>query len=201
MKKMTVEQIVAAFDEIAKNDSALECLAKEVVKRDDLYRNDKEDAFVGWMKEDSDFLDNLKKHIRTHILRDDYYCEEDIDDIAEKLGTECYDNQLAYDFERLWNDGKWNEEIRDISILMEDHCTYEEAMNHLKTCTIYDDLEEKLEKYLEDWCTESFWGDKEDDDYKELCVNIRKMIATKNPCDCWGVVERKDKTYYVEYCL
>lgn len=199
MKKMTVEQIVAVIDKIVKNDRALERFAEEAVKHDDLYRNDKEDAFVKWAKKDPDFLNNLKKHIRIHELRYDYYCGEDIEDIAEKLGTECCDEDLAYDFEVFWNEGKWNKEVRDISVLMENHCDYKDAVEILKkgNATIYPDLEESLESYLDDWCD----GDKEDDDYKEFCANIRKMIATKNPCDCWGVVERKDKTYYIEYCL
>lgn len=199
MKKMTVEQIIATLDEVVKSDCALECFAKEAVEYDDLYRDNKEDAFTKWAREDSGFLNDLKKHIKTHTLRDDYYCGEDIDDIAEKLGVECRDENLAYDFEIFWNEGKWNKEVRDISVLMENHCDYKEAVEILKkgNATIYPDLEESLESYLDDWCD----GDKEDDDYKEFCANIRKMIATKNPCDCWGVVERKDKTYYIEYCL
>ena len=67
-------------------------------------------------------------------------------------------------------------------------------------CSIYDDFEENLEKYLTEWLV-PIDTDIEDDDYKEFCADIRKMVATKNPCDCWGVVERKDKTYYIEYCL
>lgn len=202
MKKMTVEQIVTAIDEIVKNNRALECLAEEAVKHDNLYRNDKEGAFVEWVKEDSDFLDGLKDHIRTRTLRDDYYCGEDIDDIAEKLGTECYDEDLAYDFESLWKEGKWNEEVRNISVLMEDCHTYKEAVEILERnkCSIYDDFEENLDKYLTEWLV-PIGTDVEDDDYRQFCTDVRKMVATKNPIDCWGVVERKDKTYYVEYCL
>ena len=202
MKKMTVEQIVEALDEIMEKDCALERFAEEIVEYDDLYRDDKEEAFAKWAKEDFDFLNNLKKHIRIHELRYDYYCGEDIEDIAEKLGTECSDEDLAYDFESLWNEGEWNKEVRDISILMEDHRTYKEAVEILKSgkCDIYDDFEENLEKYLTEWLV-PIDADTEDDDYKEFCANIRKMIATKNPIDCWGIVERKGKNYYIEYCL
>lgn len=199
MKKMTVEQIVEALDEIMENDCALERFTEETVEYDDLYRDDKEEAFAKWAKEDADFLNNLKKHIRIHELRYNYYYGEDI---AEKLGTECNDEDLAYDFESLWNEGKWNEEVRNISVLMEDRHTYKEAVEILKSnkCSIYDDFEENLEKYLTEWLV-PIDTDIEDDDYKEFCADIRKMVATKNPCDCWGVVERKDKTYYIEYCL
>ena len=80
---------------------------------------------------------------------------------------------------------------REIEILMEDGCTRAEAEKHLKNgAVVFDDFEEHLESYLDEW-------DIEEDDKDEY----RKMVTDKIPAADCGVVEQEGKTYYIMYVL
>ena len=80
---------------------------------------------------------------------------------------------------------------REIEILMEDRCTKSEAEKHLKDgTTVFEDFEENLESYLDEW-------DIEEEDREAY----RKMVTDKIPVADWGVVEQDGKTYYIDYAL
>ena len=80
---------------------------------------------------------------------------------------------------------------REIEILMEDKCTRKEAEKHLKNGTIiFEDFEENLESYLDEW-------DIEEEDREAY----RKMVTDKIPTTDWGVVEQDGKTYFIMYVL
>lgn len=80
---------------------------------------------------------------------------------------------------------------REIEILMEDRCTRKEAEKHLKDgATIFEDFEENLESYLDEW-------DIEGEDREAY----RKMVTDKIPVADWGIVEQDGKTYYIDYAL
>ena len=80
---------------------------------------------------------------------------------------------------------------KEIEILMSDRCTRAEAEKHLKNGTIiFEDFEENLESYLDEW-------DIEEEDRDEY----RKMVKEKIPVKDWGVVEEDGKIYYIMYVL
>lgn len=80
---------------------------------------------------------------------------------------------------------------REIEILMEDKCTRKEAEKHLKDGTIiFEDFEENLESYLDEWDIE-----------EEEREAYRKMVTYKIPVADWGIVEQDGKTYYIDYAL
>ena len=80
---------------------------------------------------------------------------------------------------------------REIEILMEDRCTRKEAEKHLKDgATIFEDFEENLESYLDEW-------DIEEEDREAY----RNMVTDKIPAADWGIVEQDGKTYYIDYAL
>lgn len=80
---------------------------------------------------------------------------------------------------------------KEIKILMEDKCTRAEAELHLKRgATIYEDLEENIHKYMQEWECD-----------KGEIEAFKSMIETKIPIIDWGVVVIKDKTYYIQYVL
>lgn len=80
---------------------------------------------------------------------------------------------------------------RKIELLMMDRCTKSEAEKHLKNgSTIFEDFEENIESYLDEW-------DIEEEDKDEY----RKMVTDKIPARDWGVVEDNGKTYYIMYVL
>ena len=79
----------------------------------------------------------------------------------------------------------------DVDILMLDRCTRAEAEKHLKNGTvIFEDFEENLESYLDEW-------DIEEEDREAY----RKMVVDKIPVADWGIVEQDGKTYYIDYAL
>lgn len=87
-----------------------------------------------------------------------------------------------------------DEEIR---ILMKDGCTEAEAREHLdRGTTVYDDLQENLDAY----CEEFAYLDNEADEVK-YTDSIREMVKTKVPAKDWGIVQDSGKTYYIEYVL
>ena len=80
---------------------------------------------------------------------------------------------------------------REIELLMLDRCTKSEAEKHLKNgSTIFEDFEENIESYLNEWNIE-------DEDKNEY----RKMVIDKIPVRDWGIVEDNEKTYYIMYVL
>lgn len=80
---------------------------------------------------------------------------------------------------------------REIELLMLDRCTKSEAEKHLKNgSTIFEDFEENIESYLDEW-------DIEEEDKDEY----RKMVTDKIPARDWGIVEDDGKTYYIMYVL
>lgn len=80
---------------------------------------------------------------------------------------------------------------REIEILMDDRCTIREAEKLLKAgTTIFEDFEENLEAYLDEWNIE-----------EEDREAYRKMVTDKIPVADWGIVERDGKTYYIMYVL
>ena len=80
---------------------------------------------------------------------------------------------------------------REIELLMLDRCTKSEAEKHLKNgSTIFEDFEENIESYLDEWNIEE-----EDKD------GYRKMVTDKIPARDWGIVEDDGKTYYIMYVL
>ena len=80
---------------------------------------------------------------------------------------------------------------REIELLMLDKCTKLEAEKHLKNgSTIFEDFEENIESYLDEWNIE----EEDKDEY-------RKMVTDKIPARDWGVVEDNGKTYYIMYVL
>lgn len=80
---------------------------------------------------------------------------------------------------------------REIELLMLDRCTKSEAEKHLKNgSTIFEDFEENIESYLDEWNIE----EEDKDEY-------RKMVTDKIPARDWGVVEDNGKTYYIMYVL
>ena len=80
---------------------------------------------------------------------------------------------------------------REIELLMLDRCTKSEAEKHLKNgSTIFEDFEENIESYLDEW-------DIEEEDKDEY----RKMVTDKIPARDWGIVEDNGKTYYIMYVL
>lgn len=90
-----------------------------------------------------------------------------------------------------------NELPEDIDILMADGCTKEEAKKNLKDgAIVFYDLEENLEKYLEEW---AYLDDK--DGEEKFTDEVKKMVETKTPIPDWGAVEVCGKWYFIEYCL
>jgi hypothetical protein len=84
---------------------------------------------------------------------------------------------------------------REIEILIKDRCTRAEAEKLLKNgSTVYEDLEENLEKYLDEWK----YLDEEDNNFTD---SVEKMVETKQPMVDWGIVNDNGKTYYIEYVL
>lgn len=80
---------------------------------------------------------------------------------------------------------------REIKLLMLDRCTKSEAEKHLKNgSTIFEDFEENIESYLNEWNIE----EEDKDEY-------RKMVTDKIPARDWGIVEDNGKTYYIMYVL
>lgn len=80
---------------------------------------------------------------------------------------------------------------REIELLMLDRCTKSEAEKHLKNgSTIFEDFEENIESYLDEWNIE----EEDKDEY-------RKMVTDKIPARDWGIVENNGKTYYIMYVL
>lgn len=80
---------------------------------------------------------------------------------------------------------------REIELLMLDRCTKSEAEKHLKNgSTIFEDFEENIESYLDEWNIE----EEDKDEY-------RKMVTDKIPVRDWGIVEDNGKTYYIMYVL
>ena len=80
---------------------------------------------------------------------------------------------------------------REIELLMLDRCTKSEAEKHLKNgSTIFEDFEENIESYLDEWNIE----EEDKDEY-------RKMVTDKIPARDWGIVEDNGKTYYIMYIL
>ena len=80
---------------------------------------------------------------------------------------------------------------REIELLMLDRCTKSEAEKHLKSgSTIFEDFEENIESYLDEWNIE----EEDKDEY-------RKMVTDKIPARDWGIVEDDGKTYYIMYVL
>ena len=80
---------------------------------------------------------------------------------------------------------------REIELLILDRCTKSEAEKPLKNgATIFEDLEENIESYLDEWNIE----EEDKDEY-------RKMVTDKIPTRDWGVVEDNGKTYYIMYVL
>ena len=80
---------------------------------------------------------------------------------------------------------------REIELLMLDKCTKLEAEKHLKNgSTIFEDFEENIESYLDEWNIE----EEDKDEY-------RKMVIDKIPANDWGIVEDNGKTYYIMYVL
>ena len=80
---------------------------------------------------------------------------------------------------------------REIELLMLDRCKKSEAEKHLKNgSTIFEDFEENIESYLDEWNIE----EEDKDEY-------RKMVTAKIPASDWGIVEDNGKTYYIMYVL
>ena len=80
---------------------------------------------------------------------------------------------------------------REIELVMFDRCTKLEAEKHLKNgSTIFEDFEENIESYLDEWNIE----EEDKDEY-------RKMVTDKIPARDWGIVEDNGKTYYIMYVL
>nr|DAT70765.1 MAG TPA: hypothetical protein [Caudoviricetes sp.] len=80
---------------------------------------------------------------------------------------------------------------KKIELLMMDGCTKSEAEKFLKKgSVIFEDFEEHIEDYLEEW-------DIEEEDKEEY----RKMLVDKIPAKDWGIVEDDNKTYYIMYVL
>ena len=80
---------------------------------------------------------------------------------------------------------------REIELLMLDKCTKSEAEKHLKNGSIiFEDFEENIESYLDEWDVEI----EDKDEY-------RKMVTDKIPARGWGIVEDNGKTYYIMYVL
>ena len=80
---------------------------------------------------------------------------------------------------------------REIELLMLDRCTKSEAEKHLKNgSTIFEDFEENIESYLNEWNIE----EEDKDEY-------RKMVTDKIPVRDLGIVEDNEKTYYIMYVL
>ena len=80
---------------------------------------------------------------------------------------------------------------REIELLMLDRCTKSEAEKHLKNgSTIFEDFEENIESYLDEWNIE----EEDKDEY-------RKMVTDKIPARDWGIIEDNGKTYYIMYVL
>ena len=80
---------------------------------------------------------------------------------------------------------------REIELLMLDRCTKSEAEKHLKNgSTIFEDFEENIESYLNEWNIE-------EEDKNEY----RKMVTDKIPVRDWSIVEDNEKTYYIMYVL
>lgn len=78
-----------------------------------------------------------------------------------------------------------------IELLMKDGDTRSEAEKHLKAGTIvFEDLEENLESYLDEWDTE-----------EEDRAEYRKMVTEHIPVAGWGVVEEDGTAYYIMYVL
>ena len=81
--------------------------------------------------------------------------------------------------------------MNDIEVLMLDGCTKSEAEKHLKRGTsVLDDFEENFDSYMNEWGIE----EEEKEKYK-------KMVDEKEPAEDCGIVEYRDKTYYIAYCL
>lgn len=81
---------------------------------------------------------------------------------------------------------------REIELLMLDRCTKSEAEKHLKHgSTIFEDFEENIESYLDEW---NIIEEEDKDEY-------RKMVTDKIPARDWGIVEDNGKTYYIMYAL
>ncbi len=85
---------------------------------------------------------------------------------------------------------------KQIAILMEDGCTKTEAENFLERgTTVFTDFEENFEAYMSEWKS----GYYDEEDYKEMVSDYRKMIETGIPATDWGIVETEGKKIYIMY--
>ena len=113
---------------------------------------------------------------------------DDLYDLKEYLAFLAQGMAVHYEFEEV---------PEDIDILIADGCTKEEAKKSLKNgAIVFEDLEENLENYLEEWA----YLDNEDDEEK-FTDEVKKMVETKTPIPDWGAVEVCGKWYFIEYCL
>lgn len=81
--------------------------------------------------------------------------------------------------------------MTDIEILMKDHCTKSEAMEHLRRgSVVFDDFEQHFDGYMQEW-----------DIDEEEQLEYKKMIENKVPKPDWGIVQDGEKTYYIMYVL
>ena len=81
------------------------------------------------------------------------------------------------------------EENKEIEILRLDGCTKTEAIKAIKNGTIvYDDFKQNIETYLNEW------GLNESEK-----IEYRNMIKTRIPIEDWGIVEKNNKIYFIQY--
>lgn len=87
---------------------------------------------------------------------------------------------------------------KEIEILIEDRATKAEAEKLLKNgTTVFEDFEENFELYMDEWKS----GFSDEEDYKKMVSDYKKMIETGEPATDWGVVKLDGKTYYIQYVL
>lgn len=90
--------------------------------------------------------------------------------------------------------------IGNLEILMMDSCTKSEAKKFLKNGTIVfngEDFEGNIDAYLDEWS--AGYSSKNDEDYIQMCADVRRMIETKIPMTDWGIVEHNGYTWYIMY--
>mgnify|MGYP006896539818 CR=1 FL=1 len=82
---------------------------------------------------------------------------------------------------------------QEISILVQDYCTREEAKKHLDNGAFViskRDFKKNFESYMSEW------------DYSEdEKAEVREMIRTEKPLPDWGVAKYNGGTYFIAYVL
>lgn len=120
----------------------------------------------------------------------------------EDLIDSCHDYEDG-DIILVCLDDTRNAEITDLDVLTALGYSEKEAKEKLEKgkVTVYSDLEEYLDGYIEEWYSPSQGWDIEDEETQESIAKLRKMVETKEAYEDWDVIELYGETFFVSYVL